>query len=447
MQESANPIRLIWPPPGLENCQGILWRKAGELGFGATVLVLPVLLSVSWSHPFNSLGLFGTAWWVLGLMSFAGSLIVLRALAGILGFFWKAREAAGHGIDLETALQVGADYRGDMGALLQGTRNFVTLNEGLRIRAIRARIWSVILYLSAATWISIGWVVSLLLATRGLLGPTGVWVLTLGPAAGTLLAGTIARGFEGTAVHSARAPFFWNRWENAGQEYAAEQWGNRLRRFRWERGEIITSGKKPHVVGILSVLGLALHTFIPTASLTVSTSTGSFLATMAIPKFSTTQQKAGAAEALERFRLTPDSEISPLAAGEALHALASAGLENTHHEWMREPVRKLEAKFLPNDQGNALELPPHKWPTELFPAAMEGLPPEAETYLRHVAEHPGLAEFEILSRAPALDALGGRFLLPLPDEASAFNLPIPLLSQVREGSYAMVARAVVFPVV
>jgi hypothetical protein len=441
--ESITPVRVVWPPPGLESYPGILWRKAGELGFGGTILVLPLLCSVTWAQPFNSLGLFGEAWWILGLSSLLGVLLVLRSLSGLMGFFWRASRMAAYGIDLETTLQVGADRKGDVGPLLQGTRSFYALDEVRRARAVRARIWESLLFLSAAMWIPVGWVLSLFLASRGFLSPTGVWVLTMGPTALNLAAGTLASAVAGTALHGALGPLSRDRRRNPGQQNAALIWGEEIRQARARAGEPVVSARVPSKAGFWAALGVALLVSIPTVAFTVTSSVGSILAAVAVPKFSSTQKRAGAAEALRRFRLPPDSRISPMEAGEALQALLSAGGGNPPGDWMKDPVRILEAEFYQEGVDNPTGIRPEKWAAELFPAVTEGLPPEAEVFLREVAAHPGLEEFEVLARAPALDVLGARYRLPLPEEASAMSMPIPRLSPLRKGSYALVAKAAV----
>jgi hypothetical protein len=73
----------------------------------------------------------------------------------------------------------------------------------------------------------------------------------------------------------------------------------------------------------------------------------------------------------------------------------------------------------------------------------EGMTPEGEAFLRKVADHPGLAEFETLARAEAMDVFGASLALPLPEDVSALNLPIPSMTPSREGSYAMIARAAI----
>lgn len=440
-REHLTPVRVVWPPPGLEGFQGIFGRTAGRLAFGGSLLVFPVLFSVAISQPFNSLGLFGGAWWAFGLASLLGLLIVVRALGGLFGFFRNARQAALRGIDLETVLQVAADQAGDMGSLIQGTRSYRSLEEKERVRAVRARVWASILFLSAAIWVSAGWMLSLLLAGRGLLGPTGVWLFALGPAGLTGGVGIIAKGVEGSAVHNAFGPLFWSRWRNAGLRDSARVWGEELGRLRAERGEHVASGRRTLLAGTLSVLALGASISIPALGFTAATAVGPALAAMGVPKFAATLKKAGEANALKYLRLEADPSISPDAAGEALHVLASMGGRNQDPDLFKSPERTYETKFMARDSDNPFGVIPAKWPLELIPVAHQGLSPEDEAYLRKVAEHPALAEFEVLGRAQSADFLGARAVLPYPADMTALSVPIPRFSGIREGSYSMVAKA------
>ena len=441
--ESFAPVRIVWPPPGLEGSQGIFGRTAGRIGFGGCLLVLPQLISVTTPQPFNSLGLLGAGWWAVGLASFLGLLIVVRGLAGLFGFFLNARKAAVFGIDLETALQVGADGDGDMGSLIQGTRSYRSLDEKNRIRAVRARVWASVLFLSGAIWIPVGWAISFLLASRGLLGPTGVWVLALCPAGITFFAGIAARTVEGLALNRAIGPVLWNRWKTVGQRDAARVWGDELGKFRAGRGERAVSGKRTLLAGALSVLALGIGVSIPAVGFSAATAVGPALASMAIPKFSATMRKAGEAEALKYLRLDPDPSVSPEAAGEALHVLASMKGANRRLEVMRSPVRTFETGFFPDGRETPIGLKSHEWPTALIPKVLEDLTPEGEAYLREISGHPALAEFETLAHAQAADFLGARLVLPLPEDMTALSFPVPKLSRIREGGYYMVAKAAV----
>jgi hypothetical protein len=421
----------------------VLFRKAVHLGFGSLILALPILLSVTLPQAFNSAGAFGAAWWLPGLTSAVGLMIMLPALTGLFSFFRTGQQASLHGIDLATILQVGADHAGDTAALIQGTRAYRALDSKRRDTAIRARVWAMLLVLSAAIWLTVGWALALLLASRGFLGPTGVWILAMGPAALSLGGGAVAKGWEGTALQPAFGPLFWNRWRNPGQQEAARIWGEGVQRFRVERGEKVVSGGVPFFAGTASVLLLAGLTTLSTVGFTVASAVGPVLADVTVAPFSAIEMQAAQASALRYLRLPPDQEISPTQAGEALQVLASAGGTNRGQPVWKDPVRTLEAPFFPQGVESPLELRREKWPGELLPLAAQGLPPEQEAFLRKVAAHPGLQEFETLGRAPGADILGSRLQLPLPEGTSSWDIPVPRVSALRDGANALVARAVV----
>ncbi|MGW8268707.1 MAG: hypothetical protein ACWGSQ_20245, partial [Longimicrobiales bacterium] len=443
MQADPTTLRLVWPPPGLESCQGVLFRKAVHLGFGSLILALPILLSVTLPQAFNSAGAFGAAWWLPGLTSAVGLMIMFPALTGLFGFFRTGQQASLHGIDLNTILQVGADHAGDTAALIQGTRAYRALDPKRRDTAVRARVWAMLLVLSAAIWLTVGWALALLLATRGFLSPTGVWILAMGPAAVTLGGGAIAKGWEGTALRPVFGPLFWNRWRNPGQQEAARIWGEGVRRFRVERGENVVSGRGPSFAGAASVLLLAGFTTLSTVGFTVASAVGPVLAAVTVAPFSATALKFAQASAFRYLRLPPDPEISPTRAGEALQVLMSAGGTNRGQPVWKDPVRTLEAPFFPPGTESPMELRREKWPSELLPLADQGLPPEQEAFLREVAAHPGLQEFQTLGRAPGADILGASLQLPLPEGISSWEIPIPRVSALRDGASALVARAAV----
>jgi len=370
-------------------------------------------------------------------------MIMAPALTGLFRFFRTGRQASLHGIDLETILQVGADHTGDTAALIQGTRAYRSLDPKHRDAAVRARVWATLLVLSAAIWLTVGWALAILLASRGYLSPGGVWILALGPGALTLGGGIVAKGWEGTALHPVFGRVLWNRWRNPGQREAARIWGEGVRRFRDERGEKAVSGRMPFLAGTASVLFLAGFTTLSTVGFTVSSAVGPVLAGAAVPRFSATAQRVAEASALTYLRLPPNEEISPTQAGEALQVLASAGGTIGGQPLWKDPVRVLEASFFPRGAESPMELRRQMWPGELFPLAAQGLAPEEEAFLRKVAAHPGLREFEILARAPGADILGGRLSLPLPESTSSWEIPVPRYSALRDGGYALVARAVI----
>lgn len=436
-------IRIVWPPPGLESSQGILWKMARTIGLGGLFLTLPNLVEIAFPRPFNSLGLFGAAWWVRSLSALLGLLIVTGALGGLVSFFLRAREAAKLGIDLETILQVASDGTGDTAALIQGTRAYGSLSEERRVLAGKARVWSALLFLSAAIWIPAAWALALVLAGRGLLGPSGVLALTLAPAAVAFLAGLTAKGLEGTALQGAYDHRIWRRGRNSGQMEAARVWGEGIQEFRESRGEKTTRASGVSLVGAISAAGLAFLIFLPAAGFTAASSVGPALAAITIPRFSATEKRAGAMEAIRHLRLPADPGITPLEAGEALHAILSVGGRGPTSELLSTPARPYEQPLLPKEAENPMGIRYHEWPAKLFPAVEGGLGAEDERFLRRVGSHPALAEFDRLARAQGIDVLGARLALPLPPETSPFSIPIPGGVSLREAGYAMVAKAAV----
>lgn len=439
----TSPIRVVWPPPGLERYQGIFRRAAVIVGFGGSLLAVPIVLGVATPQPFHSLGFFGSAWWVFGLISILGLFVVVGGLAELFSFLRSARKAALHGIDLQTILHVAADHDGEVAPLIQGTRGYRDLDEKNRTDALRARVWTSLFFLLSAGWIASGWVVSLLLATRGLLGPQGFWMLSLGPAGLPLFAGLVTRGIEGTALRGASQGPLWDRWGNPGVQDAAEIWGEELRRFREERGEPFRPGTRPLLSGVVSVVGLAALVVVPTLGFTAISSVGPTLASMAVPKFSATVSKAGMMEAVRHLRIPSDPTITPFQAGEALNALVAVSESHRTGGLFKAPVRSFPGPFFPPGSDNPTGVATHLWPRDLFPSVSQGISPGVEGYLRKIAAHPGLGEFETLALAEAMDVLGPSYNLPFPEEMSAYEMPIPRFSGFREGAYAMVAKAAV----
>ena len=440
-REALSPVRVLWPPPGLERSQGAFSRATRPIAAGGGFLILPVLLSAGLPQAFNSLGVAGGAWWALNLLSLGGLLTVIAALGGLLGFFQSARKAAIHGIDLETILQVAADRTGDRGSRIQGTRAYRSVDEGNRLRAVRARVWASLAFLSGAVWLSVGWVLAILLASRGIIGPSGLWVLTLSPAGAIFFSGLAASAVEEISLRAAFGLFTWSRWSNLGQREAAEIWGEEIRRFRAERGESTPQGARAFLMAAATVVALGAGIAIPGTGFLVGSSIGPALASMTVPKFSATLRRAAEAEALAYLRLEADPSITPLEAGEALHVITNLDGRRAPFDGVKVAVRSYETRFLPNREENLFGMPPGKWPEILIPRVLEGLTVEEEAYLRAVAEHPGLAEFETLARAPAADFLQATYELPFAEKETVISLPIPRYSGIREGAYAMIAKA------
>lgn len=437
-EPTPGAIRFSWPPPGLESIQGDLWPTTGTLATGGLILVLPLLWSVGREVPFHSLGPFGDTWWVMVLTSLVGLLLVLSGLGSLFRLFRTGRKASRLGITPRTVLLVAADREGDTGFLLQGARAYQTLDEGSRERLAGARIWGSVLYLLAALWASLGFFLSVMLAARGVLGTQGVWILTLGPVGAFLVVGLVARAYQGTVRRKARRGLPRDPWKSEELRASVKAWQAR-------RGEGSPDDAPARGVLWAGSWGLALVAILialPAFTLTLTNSVGPILASIAVPNFSRTQERAAKAEVYRRYRLNSDPSITPLEAGESLANLGSVeGYEDI--SYVKTPPRAYDDAFSWDTETTPVGIPPREWGEKLFPRVAAGLTAEERAFLEAVAAHPALDEFGVLARAPAADFLGARYTTPFPDGTTVWELPLPKFSRARMVAHGMVARAAV----
>ena len=166
-QATAGSERLVsWPPPDLSRIQGEIWGLVSLGGLGANLMVFPLLWSVAMEHPFWSLGPYGDAWYIPTLTSLFGLLLVLVAMAGLFRFLGRAAGATELGYGRTTLLEVATDLTRDTGFLIQGVRQYSTLDVSTRNRLIGNRIVGGLCYLFAAIWVCLGFTLSVLLAAR-----------------------------------------------------------------------------------------------------------------------------------------------------------------------------------------------------------------------------------------------------------------------------------------
>lgn len=439
--QAPGAVRFSWPPPGLEGIQGTIWSSTGTIAIGSLILVLPLLWSVGRVVPFYSLGPFGDTWWVLILTSLVGLLLLLAGLGSLFKVFWIGRKAGGLGVSSRTVLLAAADGEGDMGFLLQGARVYQKLDQGGRERLARARVWAAVLYLAAALWVATGFFLSVFLAARGVLGPQGVWLLTLGPVGVFLLGGLTARAYQGTVRRKASLGLSRDPWKGEELRTSVSEWVSRRNEPESEgRGE--AEGRQGRLLSLGSVLVVLLAALIalPAFTLTLTSTVGPILASIAVPNFNRTQEKAAKVEVYRRYRLEADPSVTPLQAGEALANLGGVG------GWddlalMKAPSRTYEEAFSWDDGENPLGIHPWEWGKELFPKVVAGLNAEERAFLEQVAAHPALDEFGILARASGADFLAARYELPFPEGTTAIELPLPRFSKARSGAHGMLARA------
>ncbi len=434
---------LSWPPPGLERLQGRLWRVIALTWMGSLILVLPLLWALATEQPFWSLGPFEGNWYVGTVAAALGLVVLTVAFATLLTLLRQGAAAADEGYGTLTILEVAADSRRDTGFLIQGRRHFGQLDTAYRATVVKARLRGAILLLTAALWLAVGFGVAVLLAARGFVTPSGIWLMTVAPTAMLLAAGCFFLLFQGFRVRS--ASLGWAAQEGPDRiRHESEAWTRRLD----EAGAAVALGAGPKDEGgrfrrwALGAVALFVLALIPTATLAVTAALGPILAEIAVPQFLSVQEMAGAAEVLRRYQLEPAADIPAGEAGEALQSLAFVGSPGTPEPWERPPVRRYEEGWFPE---------PDFFPdpfSETVARDLTGQPfsafsEEERAALAQAAAHPAQEEFELLARARSVDVVTGRWVLPFPDSLTFQSLPWPRFAAYRTAGLARVAKAAV----
>lgn len=127
-----------------------------------------------------------------------------------------------------------------------------------------------------------------------------------------------------------------------------------------------------------------------------------------------------------------DSGIAPDSAGRALHAMLTTLRREPSQRAARIPEHP-GATYVPFPSLYAEDAPFRDLatpgislpdPAPLFVRAIEGFSREERLWLLDVAEHPVWPLHAVVARAPAVDILGGRFVLPFPPRTDPFSLTI-----------------------
>ncbi len=442
----AEPPRAVpplsWPPPGLERLQGALWKITGLSWSGTLILVLPLLWALAVEQPFYSLGPFEDNW-ELGMgIAAVGALLVFLSLAHLWTTTRAARRAAEMGYGTYTIMEVACDSGRDTGFLIQGKRHFAALDDVHQRGVVRARLWGASLLLCASLWLLFGFGVAILLAARGFVTPSGIWLLTAAP---TLVLAALGGYFtlrQSTTVRGLET--VWNAKEGSNRIHTESQaWNRRLD----EAGDAIalgagSRGESPRYrLASAVVVVIALLGFGPTLTIAMTTAIGPILADIAVPTFLAVQEMAGGAEAVRRFVVDKDAGISADEAGIALQNIAWVGLDGDPEQTER----------LPNTVYDLGWFPDARFPdpfsetvaADLMRRPLDSFSTEEQAALRHAATHPAHAEFHLLARAEVADVIQGRQQLPFSDSLTFHDLPWPRFPQFRTAGLAQVAKAAV----
>ena len=432
---------LSWPPPGLEPLQGSVWRVIAVSWIGSLVLVLPLLWALAVEQPFYSLGPFEEAW-ELGLgVSIIGAVLVVLAFGLLIGVLRQGAHAADTGYGLLTIFEVACDSRHDTGFLIQGKRHFGSLDPASLSRIVLARIRGAALVLLGALWLTVGFGLAVLLAARGFVTPSGIWLLTLGPTVGVAGVGAAMLVRQNSAVRAARS--VWEGQEGTDRVRSESiAWSDRLEQSA--DAVVLGPGARGDGTGFRAWIGIVLALFVlgfvPTMTLAVTTAVGPILAEIAVPSFLSVQEMAGAAEALRRYRVPKDPSIAPAEAGAALQDLAFVGGSSSPEPWERGPATRYAAGWFP-DPDDFPDPFSETVPKDLLSRPLPEFSAEEQAALRQAAEHPAHEEFRKLAQAELVDVVSGRWALPFPDSMTFHDLPWPRFPAFRTAGLARVAKA------
>lgn len=437
---------LAWPPPGLARIQGDAYGAARWLAAGA-ILILPLLWSLVAPHDPWALSPLGGTLWLAFLLAIAGIPVLVGGYVVLGRLFVRASEAVGRGHHWLVVALTATDQARDTGFLLQGARAYRLLSDAGRYRLALNRLMVGALVLFAALWLSLGFGLSVLLAARGVLGPVGVAVLTVGPGAVAGLVAALAHAWEEGRVRKLRKRWFGQGWSQSLDPDDIRSWQAALatRSPRIPGPDAIPEGggrARGVLRGAYLATGVAtLMAFIPVFALVFSAAMIPVLARISVPAHDRSSARFAAVEPLRDLALDPDADISAGEAGDMLHSLSFVGRSYRDTEGVRPPAREYPAPWFP-EEGRPAESGPAL--VDRIVAGM-GLPLEGDelAYLTRVAEHPAHGEIARLARAGALDIAGQRWVLPLPDGITLAELSMPGMGSVRSGAQAHLARAAV----
>ena len=440
LQHGAS-ILLEWPPPGLEKLRASLRAAVnlmllGAFGFGVPIVALSVFSResvVRQSLPPST---------VLLVLSAVGVICFGVGLTAVHTVLKKARDSVRAGYGWGTILETVADKRGDTGALIAGAREYAELDPRRRNALRRNRVIALLLRITAGFVPIFGYVIGVALSQDSPSAPTIVlWSSIL--LALTLLAESklIYWQEDRTMAEPRRRRRSAQARPTTAAETLAETWTAAFEQVR--AGQSFGTGPRWHgralrigaAVGLTSAVLLATFLFVVFTLVNIV----GIAQQVAVPKFANTTGKVTRIRRLEEYKAPVDTSVTPLRAGQALHAISRNGPGGTLLAFEKEPAitippqprRSLPADPFPLTEGG--------WASHAFRAARRGLTLAQRDYLRAVADNSASQEFRTLARASALD-LPGAFWDFKPG-VSWMHLPIPRLTPIRAAANANIAQA------
>ncbi|MEO7457696.1 MAG: hypothetical protein ABIY52_15650 [Gemmatimonadaceae bacterium] len=161
-----------------------------------------------------------------------------------------------------------------------------------------------------------------------------------------------------------------------------------------------------------------------------------------------TRSKIAIAERSRSLLVPRDASITPMQAGLALNSLQEFkdGSAFRRVAVAEHPARSWDAESL--SAGMFGRSGPELWRGPNIMRVMEqaekGYTPAEAAYLQRLAASPVWKQFDMLARAPAVDIIGGQFVVPFHPGANWSAIPLPKYSNTKVLAYASVSRAAYF---
>ena len=434
-------VLLEWPPPGLESLRDSFKQALRLLLIGALVAGIPVVAltvfdresAVRQMLPQNLLVVF---------IAIVGMMVFSIGCTGVLQFFKAGGKAVAEGYGWGTVAEAAADVRGDTGALITGAREYAALSAEQRSALRRYRVASAILRLVAGLMPILGYLIAIVATARWSSGPTITLWSTLILSFSLLAAARVIRWQEDRSLRSSRKRLRSAAAQTSSMDRLAETWTSAFEQVR--AGQSLGAGTTKHRLAVRivteSLVILAGLTAAVIIVVLTFTAVMSSILDIAVPKYANTHAKVARIQRLSTYRVAPDSTISGLRAGQALHAITRAGSNEPLHKWEKAPAIVIPTgappaatDLFPTGEGG--------WSSVAFRRARFGFTREQRNFLESLANNAALEEFQILARAPSLDLIAAYWDIPAGKEPWWPELPVPKVVALRTAAQSNTARA------
>jgi tRNA A-37 threonylcarbamoyl transferase component Bud32 len=434
-------VLLEWPPPGLESLRDSFKQAMRLLLIGALVAGIPVVAltvfdresAVRQMLPQNLL---------VAFIAILGTVVFTIGATGILRFFKAGGKAVADGYGWGTVAEAAADVRGDTGALIAGAREYAALSPEQRSVLRRYRVAAAILRLVAGLVPMLGYLIAILATARWASGPTITLWSTLILSFSLLVAARAIRWQEDRSLSAPRKRLRSAAARKSSMDRLAAAWTSAFEQVRV--GQSFGAGPMKHrlaarvatqtlviVTGLTAVVVIVMLTFTTVMSQIVD---------IAVPKFSNTHAKFARVQRLAAYRVSPDSSISGLRAGQALHAITRAGSVAPLLKWEKPPAIVI-ASAPPAIGKDPFPASDGGWTAAAFQQAPRGFRKEEREFLESLANNAALDEFRLLARAPSLDLIAAYLDIPPGQTPWWPELPVPKFVPVRTAAQSNTARA------